>query len=114
MIEKYSQLVEKLQKATELRKITWENTSGANEYQTIIGENSISVRYHEKTVFLVNVEDVTYYSLLLWNKEGKNIDELRAEKGDHDYYPLKKLYESARRACGRVEETLDDVLSRLD
>lgn len=113
MIPKYQQLVEKLQKATENRTISWERTSSPNEYQTIIGDNSISIRYHEKLGFIINPSETTYVALLLWNKQGQNIDEVKEDKGDFDFKLLYNLYESARRASCNVDETLDEMLSQL-
>ena len=112
MIQKYKQLVEKLQQATDKRAISWEKTSRANEYQTMIGNNSISVQYYEKADFVIDLENKTHVSLLLW-KDGTNIDEVRADMGETDYITLQKLYDSARRSCMRVDETLDDILSQL-
>lgn len=113
MIPKYRQLVEKLQKATEDRTISWESTSGSNEYQTMIGENSISIKYHEKLEFIVDPTETTHVSLLLWNKKGQNIDEVKEDKGNLDFKQLYNLYESARRAYSKVDETLDEVLAHL-
>ena len=42
MIEKYKRLVQKLQEATDNRKLAWEKTSRENEYQAVVGDNSVS------------------------------------------------------------------------
>ena len=36
MIEKYKRLVQKLQEATDNRKLAWEKTSRDNEYQAVV------------------------------------------------------------------------------
>lgn len=99
--------------ATEKRRITWETTKGSNEYKTAVGENSISVRSCETSGLPDNTKGSTYYSLFLWNKDGENID-MYDELQYYSYYSLKNLYEAARRANLKVEETLEEVLSELN
>lgn len=41
MIEKYKRLVQKLQEATDNSKLAWEKTSRENEYQAVVGDNSV-------------------------------------------------------------------------
>ena len=115
MIKKYVEFVNKLQTATDKRTIAWEKASGNDEYQAVIGGSSVSIKYHEALDFGIGIsESKTYVSLLLWNSKGEKIDEVRAETNDIDYSVLHKLYESARRACNKVEETLDEMLAVLE
>ncbi len=115
MIRKYQDFVEKLQSSTNERKITWEKASGQNEYQVAIGANSVSIKYHPASDFPIAGDDnIEYVSLLIWNSQGENIDEVRANAGSFDYSSLHGLYESARRASMKVEETLDEMLASLE
>ena len=115
MIKKYQELVEKLNNSTVGRKITWEKASGQNEYQAMIGNNSVSMKYHPALDFTVlGNENKEYVSLLLWNSKGDNIDEVRAERGQYDFQPLYQLFESARRASMKVDETLDEMMASLE
>ena len=104
-----------LSRRSQKGKISWEKTSGQNEYQAVIGKNSVSVKYHPATDFPIMSEDgKDYVSLLIWNSEGENIDELKADSSSFDYSTLYNLYENARRACMKVEETLDEMMADLD
>lgn len=114
MIKKYEEFVQKLQASTDERKISWEKASGQNEYQAAIGNNSVSLKYHSASDFPIVGEDgKEYVSLLVWNSKGDNIDEVRVYSGMYDYGNLHKLYESARRASQKVEETLDEMMAQL-
>lgn len=115
MIKKYDELVSKLQSATIARKISWGKTSGHNEYQTAIGTNSVSIRFHPAIDFGVVPDDTrTYVTMLIYNDKGENIDVITAEKGDYDYGSLFELYECVRRASLKVDETLDEMLAVLN
>ena len=43
-----------------------------------------------------------------------NIDEIRADTLNIDFSALHTLYDSARRASMKVEETIDELLSQLE
>lgn len=113
MIEKYKRLVQKLQEATDNRKLAWEKTSRENEYQAVVGDNSVSIKYHERNE-LDLFDKTSYVSLFLWNNVGVNIDEIKADTLNIDFSALHTLYESARRASMKVEETIDELLSQLE
>ncbi len=115
MIKKYEEFVSKLQTATDKRTIAWEKASGNDEYQAMIGNNSVSIKYHPAADFpVLNSDTENYVSLILRNSNGDKIDEVRIDAKDFDYHALHVLYESARRACNKVEETLDEILSVLE
>ena len=59
-------------------------------------------------------DKASYVSLLLWNNVGVNIDEIRADTLNIDFSALHTLYESARRASMKVEETIDELLSQIE
>ena len=59
-------------------------------------------------------DKASYVSLLLWNNVGVNIDEIRADTLNIDFSTLHTLYESARRASMKVEETIDELLSQIE
>ena len=115
MIQKYRDLVDKLQNATEERKITWEKTSSENGYFAEIGVNSVTVNYIPgHSLAILGGEISERVSLALRNKDGDVIDEVKAETNNYDFHSLYKLYESARRSCLKVEETIDEMLANLD
>mgnify|MGYP007101854681 CR=1 FL=1 len=115
MINKYKDFVQKLQKATTERKIEWEKTSGHNEYQAAIGGSAVSIRFNPASDFpMLGEGNKDSVSLLLWNSKGENIDEVKAEQGSFDYIDLHSLYDSARRASLKVEETIDEMMAGLE
>lgn len=109
--EKYNRLIKALVDATEAHKVTWEKVSRLNEYKTSFGKEAVSIQCRER-----HSEDgkiVTSYALLLWNKDGKNIDEYHGGI-DATRYTLDFLFEAARRSNLKVEDTLDTILSKLE
>ena len=119
MIEKYQQIVKKLLSLTSEGKVEWEKTS-ANEYKAAIGNNYISIHYHEPNsyVFIKNsTPDVASVMLMLWNQNGELLDTEIVEKseyGSSDFDKLMSLYVAARRSYRNVYDTLDDIISDLD
>jgi hypothetical protein len=119
MIEKYQQIVKMLLSLTSEGKVEWEKTS-ANEYKVAIGNNYISILYHEPvSSFLIkySTPDVASLMLKLWNQNGDLLDTEIVEKpeyGSADYDKLMSLYVAARRSYGNVYDTLDDIISDLD
>lgn len=119
MIEKYQQIVKKLISLTDEGRIEWEKTSG-NEYKVGIGNNYISVLYHEgspRSPYLITAPDVSFVKLLLWNQNGELLDEVKVENreyGSNDYELLRNLYIAARRSNGKVYEMLDAIITELD
>lgn len=116
MIDKYKQVVNLLLKLTSDGSQIWEKTSG-NEYKTNIGNNYISIRYHEAIIYAIQANsnpDSTYVDLLLWNENGEIIDKINATKGTIDFQSLFELYEEARRSFGQVYERLDEIIFDLN
>ena len=115
MIKKYEEFVSKLQTATDKRTIAWEKASGNDEYQAMIGKNSVSIKYYPAMdLFLTGGESNPYVSLQIQNMYGEKIDDVSAKNTDLDYSVLHKLYESARRSCNKVEEALDEMMKVLE
>lgn len=118
MIEKYQQIVSMLLTLTSEERVEWEKTSG-NEYKVNIGNNYITILYHEANPFVVIANaapDKDFLKLLLWNQNGELIDEVKIEKrdfGSTDYDNLMALYVAARRSYGKVYDTLDSIISDL-
>ena len=118
MIEKYQQIVSMLLTLTSEERVEWEKTSG-NEYKVNVGNNCITIMYHEANPYnaVVNVApDTTFLKLLLWNQDGELIDDVKIEKrdfGSADYDKLMALYVAARRSYGKVYETLDNIIPDL-
>lgn len=118
MIERYKQIVKMLLSLTSEGKVEWEKTS-SNEYKVSIGDNYISILYHEAIMYRITTDaapDVSFLSLRLWNKDGTLLDSetvVKREYGSVDYDNLESLYVAARRSCGKVYETLDVIISDL-
>ena len=118
MIEKYQQIVKMLLTLTNEERVEWEKTSG-NEYKVNIGNNYITILYHEANPynFMANAaSDTSFLRLMLWNQNGELIDDVKIEKRDFDstdYDNLMSLYVAARRQYGKVYDTLDTIISDL-
>ena len=118
MIEKYQQIVSMLLTLTSEERVEWEKTSG-NEYKVNIGNNYITIMYHEASPYIVVANatpDNDFLKLLLWNQNGELIDEVKIEKrdfGSTDYDNLMALYVAARRSYGKVYDALDNIISDL-
>lgn len=119
MIEKYQQIVKKLLSLTSEGKVEWEKTS-ADEYKVGIGNNYISIHYHEpgSYFFIKNsTPDVASLMIKIWNQNGELLDTEIVEKseyGSSDFDKLMSLYVAARRSYRNVYDTLDDIISDLD
>jgi len=119
MIEKYQQIVSMLLTLTSEERVEWEKTSG-NEYKVNVGNNYITILYHEASPCIVVANaapDIDFLKLLLWNQNGELIDEVKIEKrdfGSTDYDNLMALYVAARRSYGKVYDALDNIIIELD
>lgn len=111
MITKYLVLIDKLQTSTRERKIIWEKGRLYNEYKAAIGNNSVSIEYDPSIKGEGTRGSV---SLMIWNSKGENIDEIREYVSSYLFDALYNLYHSARRACLKVEDTLDEMISELE
>lgn len=110
MITKYLVLINKLQTSTRERKIIWEKGRLYNEYKAAIGNNSVSIEYNPA----IKEEDTNgSVSLMIWNSKGEIIDKIRAYSNYDVFDNLYRLYESARRSCLKVEETVDEMIAEL-
>lgn len=119
MIEKYQQIITMLLALTNEGKVEWEKTS-SNEYKVGVGKNYISVLYHEAKPHCFDMDevpDVSFLKLSLWNEDGELLDDVKIENrryGSTDYDKLMGLYTAARRAYGKVYDTLDSIISDLE
>ena len=106
--KKYNELLQYLDSATEGKKIKWEKVKDLKWYRAAIGNNAVVInkRYSKDGVN-------TGVSLLLYNDKGEEIDEIYTDSNYVEFCSLNQLYESARRACLKVEETLDEMLAVL-
>jgi hypothetical protein len=113
MNTKYQRLVDKLQASTKERKITWVEGSAKNEYKAVIGKNSVSIKYNPLTKeSIIEEEAKGYVTMAIWNSKGVMIDVMK-EGVDYYAFSLYSLYNSARRAYLKVEETVDEMISEL-
>ena len=110
MITRYHRLVNKLQASTEDRKTTWRKGRLYNEYKAAIGNNSVSIEYDSSIKGEGTRGSV---SLMIWNSKGENIDEIREHVSSYLFDALYNLYHSARRACLKVEDTMDEMIAEL-
>ena len=106
--KKYNELLQYLESATEEKNITWEKVKDREWYRVAIGNNAVVVRkrYGKDGVN-------TGVSLLLYNNKDEEIDEIYTDSNYVEFCSLNQLYESARRASLRVEDTLDEMLAVL-
>ena len=106
--KKYNELLQYLETATEEKEITWENVKDKEGYRVTIGNNAVVIK---KRYGKDGVE--TGVSLLLYNDKGEKIDTIYTGSSYVGFCSLYHLYECARRACLKVEETLDEILAVL-
>ena len=106
--KKYDELLRHLESATEGKEITWEKVRNQNGYRAEIGNNAVAIKKRfRKDGSQAGV------SLLLYNDKGEEIDEIYTDSNYVEFCSLNQLYESARRASLRVEDTLDEMLAVL-
>ena len=119
MIEKYQVLVSELLKATTDGKINWEPTSTTGEFKVTLGNNAVSIYQHKSIANFIcaptTMDQETYVTLSIWDKDGNVIDDVWSVKGetDADYRTLYELFEAVRRSCNHVDEAIDVILSKL-
>lgn len=106
--KKYDELLQHLESATEGKKIAWEIAKGQEGYRVAIGNNAVAIKKR-----FGKDGSQTGVSLLLYNDKGEEIDEIWTGSNYVEFCSLYQLYESARRACLRVDETLDEILAVL-
>lgn len=112
--ENYELLINKLIEGTNLKKVVWNKTSNPKEYQTVIGSGIITVSCNSSKPDLL----VRYKSgdvcLTIWNDNGDIIDQLKYSITDPGFAQLKNLYDCARRAYLKIDDTISDILRHLD
>lgn len=111
MLDKYTRLVAKLLNATSQKTLPWNKTSRENEFEAAVGDNSVSIKRHYKVGNPSGDKD--YISLFIWNRFGDIVDELRAFSPSEDFNSLVSLFEAARLAAIRAENTLDEILADI-
>lgn len=111
MLKKYENLVAQLSSATMNNNLPWLKTSRPNEYEAAIGDNSVSLKYHPKGSDEQDSEE--YLSLILWDKFGDKVDELKLPDSNSDFISLYSLYEHVRSSNNRSEMTLDEILTDI-
>lgn len=106
--EKYSELLRCLESTTEGKEMTWEKVRNLEGYRAAIGNNTVAImKRFGKDGSQIGV------SLLLYNGKGEEIDEIWTGLNYVEFCSLHHLYECARRACLKVEDTLDEMLAVL-
>lgn len=106
--KKYNELLQYLESATEEKNVTWEKVKDQEWYRAAIGNNAVVVRKRYG-----KDGEKTGVSLLLYNNKDEEIDEIYTDSNYVEFCSLNQLYESARRASLRVEDTLDEMLAVL-
>ena len=113
MNKKYQELVNKLHTSTKERKIKWVEGRVYDEYKAVVGKNAVSLGYNSSIGTSINEENAkSYVTMAIWNSKGEIIDVMK-EGINHYGFSLYSLYESARRACLKVEETVDEMIAEL-
>lgn len=110
MLKKYESFVGKIKDATSKQILPWNKTSRENEYEAVIGNNSVSIQYHQNEG---NGQEGEYVSFLLWDRFGDIVSEQRGYSPSEDYITLYSLYMAAKEACDRAEETLDELMADI-
>lgn len=110
MLKKYENFVGKLIDATSKQILPWNKTSRENEYEAVIGNNTVSIKYHPKTG---KDQEGEYVSFILWDRFGDIVSELRACPPSSDYTTLYSLYNSAWIVSSRAEGTLDELIADI-
>ena len=110
MLKKYESIVEKLKDATSKQILPWNKTNRENEYEAVIGDNSVSISHHYNKGKEQNGE---YVSLILWDRFGEVVSELRAIPSGFDYIDLYDLFLAAKGASDRAEDTLDELIADI-
>ena len=99
--ERIQRLLDKVIKASELKKISWEKNPKA--------ESSFKAELGNSTIHILNSRGEYYFIII--NEFGDQIGNL---SGGLYTYELEKLYELAKRKALRIDENLDDIDSILD
>ncbi|MCS2337932.1 hypothetical protein [Bacteroides sp. BFG-606] len=105
----YQALIDKLILGTNMKKISWKRTSRPSEYQALIGSGAITVDNWTE-----DFNGLQYVDLVIWNDEGERIDRLQATEDEEDYASIMEIYECARRAYLKIDETINDIMNHLD
>lgn len=101
------ELIERLIKGTEMKKVVWEQSSRNSEYKTTLGDNSITTDNWNEGI-------MTFVDFSIWNNKGEQVYSVAARKGQDDYKELYNLYSAAKSAYLKVDEVVDDILKHLD
>lgn len=109
--QRYKDLIEKLIKGTELKRLNWEKTKRQTEFKVELGSSYITV---DNWVLDTGIQCV---DMAVYNGRGELIDRIAyendAEEGE-DYKEVLRLYQVAERAYLKVDETFDEIMSQLN
>ena len=98
---KLKQLLQKVIKATEAKKLDWQkNTKSETSFKAILGSN---------TLHIIKVDEITFAFLII-NEDGDQIGSIQEEFSTE----LENLYDLAKRRALRIDENLEDIDSLLD
>ena len=100
------ELIERLIKGTQLKKVVWERTSRESEYKTTLGSSSITTdNWNDQINHIMKVD------FAIWNSNGDNIYTITADTRDENYDEIMKLYVAAKSSYLKVDETISDIMS---
>jgi hypothetical protein len=103
-------ILQKLAKKTEKGKTIWSKTSG----------NGFKISFPDSATIMISmVYDAVseyHYTVEIFNNDGEQVDFYAAYKsnGDDEFALLEELYNSARRAYYKVDETYKSMMNNID
>ncbi len=107
----YKDLIEKLIKGTELKKISWGITSRDTEYKVVLGSSMVT------TDNWTNSGGVKCIDIAIWNSNGDKISSIvrrLIDSEQDEYNEILRLYTLARDSYLKVDETIEEIMSQLD
>lgn len=103
----YQKIFGALYLKTQDKTLGW--TSGASEDQYLVSLGGFSIVLSRNTEEFVG----QYYSMLLLNSEGKEVDSFQIYDSDTGFKEVHEMFELARRKAARIDEAISQIESAL-
>lgn len=107
----FQELINKLIKATEQKKISWGKTSRDTEYKVVLGSSMVT------TDNWIADDGETCVDIAIWNSNGDQISTLSftdSDSSQEDYMKLLDLYNAAKNDYLKVDETISEIMRHLE
>lgn len=108
---KYKEIIDKLISRTRQKKISWEKTERDAEFKTVLGSSTVTTDH-----WLLETGNMCV-DLALWNRNEDIAGRIAYENNDkegEDYKSLMELYNLVKDSYYLVDETFDEILSKLN